>query len=208
MATFKAPRIDRSQLPEEYAGGGEVTIDSPEQLERAVQAIRWLSSASVSIDEALTQQTMPLQEQAEKLKQLDVDGMKVAFSEQLKALEEAVAEYVLKNKRTVFEGDSQTARLQHGEVCMKSSAPGITFGRLSKAERTTKMAESFSKAITELTTTVAAKLGLRPWWRFKPELDLQAIKAAYKNKELTDDQLKEHGLKYGKTTKVTVKPYA
>ena len=203
----KPIKVDTDQLPEGHElGGMDPVIESREDLEKAVATIRLLSSWRTSIDEHLTQQTTPLIDAANEQKQLSIQGVSVSFEEREKALRAAVADHIIKHKRTLFEDDSKTLRLQHGEVSMRDTPPAITFGRSTKAKTAAMLAEKLN--VIGRLVTFASRLKVRPWLKFKSELDVTAIKKALEAKEVTPEQLADYGMRYGSTIVVDVKPYA
>jgi hypothetical protein len=202
---FKAPELKRDQLPAEYAGPGEIVIESPEQLERAVQAIKWLRSAIAEVDEALTLQTMPLQEQAKRVKVVDADVGLVAFETLEQQISEAVESYVRKHRRTLFDDKCRTLKLKAGEVSIRDTPLAITY-KLTKAKMAARLAEHFE--IIGRIIDYAKRLGCRPWLKLEPVLDVTSIKAAYEAGELTKEDLAEHGLKAETSMVVKIKPYA
>lgn len=197
---FKVPELKRDQLPADATG----EVESPEQLERAVEAIKWLRCATTEVNEALSLQTMPLQKQAEQAKTVQLEGQTYTFAELEAALTEKVDQYVRRNRRTLFDGKAKTLKLQHGEVSLRDTPLAITF-KQTKAQVATRIAEHFD--IVGRIIDYAKRLGCRPWLKLEPVLDVTAIKSAYEVGELTDEDLAEHGLKAETGMAVRVKPY-
>lgn len=204
---FKAPTIDRRLMPERFVRS-EICIESREDLEQAVHALRWLRTSQAEIDEALTRQTIPLQQQAEHLKRLQCtdDDVERSFEDLDKLISEAVTSYVNRQRKTLFDGDARTVKLHAGEVSLRSTPLAITHGKLSKARITEKICGHFD--VLGKIVDYALKLGVRPWLKLKAELDVTSIKQAYNQGEIDDAQLKELGLKAETTEKVDVKTYA
>jgi hypothetical protein len=204
MTATAFPTVDPSSLPRKTFGGLQPEITDRAELEDAVYWIKWLGNMQAALTAAATDQRRPIDERLKELSQLRVGRQVTTLADREKALRAAVEDYLLANG-SEFDQGSNTIRLQHGECAKRDTPAAITYGKSTKAKVCAMLVERWG--VLSHLLQLATGLNVRPWLKFKADLDVTAIKKAIDNEEIGDDDLKANGLQYTYRTVVEVTPY-
>lgn len=203
LAEITLPELPEKRLP------AEPEIQSPADLQLALDELSCLDAREQTVDSVCRQKTQQINSEYAALQVVQVKGKDVPIADRRTALSAAVAVYATAERKSLLEGKAKSREFNGGHKLGWRTKPGGVKYRSGMTAATAT--ELVLKSLPTLAKAVATLLaGLTLWGRgksarkaaqvldLKPALNLQRIKDQHAKGELTDDDLKQLGLQNAK----------
>lgn len=188
--------IDQDNPPAGHElGGSPPVIGSLGELETAIETIAHIDSRRTTILAAHRQSVALLEDSRDQKLTIGVGGATLSLDNREDELRQAIADYVAAHRDAVFEAGTQTRQFARGSVQIRKSKPRLEpAAGQTKAKILARIVKRFQLA--EKLARYAARLGVCPFVRFKPELDIAGAKKALEQNKLGRAALTSEGLRY------------
>ncbi|MCW5777816.1 MAG: host-nuclease inhibitor Gam family protein [Phycisphaeraceae bacterium] len=168
-------------------------------VDAALHELAWLRSRRATVEGAAKQSVELIKAEAAKKLVLE-HGEPFDVREQ--TLVEAVVEYAGAHREQFVDGKTKSRKFVHGVVGFREQRGKVTFLDGDAKAVIERLADGLAAKLTAF----LKRLGLLPWLRLKPELDLSGIGQAIKRGEVTEKTLAEQGLGWASGEEVYVDP--
>lgn len=174
-------------------------VKSHDDVDLALQELGFLSALEASINARCKTEVDALQKKYSDELVVDVRGENVGIADRRQKLQEAVASYCKKKRKTVLDGPKKSRDFTHGAVGWKSSSVSYVFdgdntpkGLLERVEKQLGLA---AKLVAWLKRQTVFGVRLDRFIELKPAIRITAVKAAVEAGEITPAALKKLGMK-------------
>lgn len=186
------------------AFGAAVKLKTAEDVNAALAELRWLAGRQAMVDASLEERHQAVEKEREKLEALTIDSLSTSLGERAAALDEAVKKWLPDHLEKLLPDDGKTLKLEHGQLTTKGVAAYIRpIGDLTEEQVIEKL-EAASEPNNQIMAKVrgicavffnrAARVLFGDLVTIKVTANKTGRLAAWKEKRLTDEQLKQLGL--------------